>query len=50
MMMGLQNLAGSIKTFQSVNSLATSLATSLAVSTRSIDSDDSDKSTEVTRL
>lgn len=42
--------AGSIKTFQSLNSLATSMATSLAISSHSINSDDSDKTTEVTRL
>lgn len=42
--------AGSIKTFQSMNSLATSMATSLAISSHSMNSDDSDKTTEVTRL
>lgn len=42
--------AGSIKTYQSLNSLATSLATSFAVSMHSNDSDDSERSTEVTRL
>ena len=41
---------GSIIMYQSLNSLATSLATSLAISTHSFSSNDSDKSTEVTRL
>lgn len=40
------NEAGSIKTFRSMNSLATSMATSM----QTVNSDTSDKSTEVTHL